>query len=128
MYFTYVVRPATAPEVSHVSEPFWNSLMGFNLRYGFSLQFIGYLIIVIGSLLGGNFIQISGCLNGNSEHLKNVPIFVLFIGAFMYTIGTVCIQNFRNAADDDARYDMIDCENSFNLFIKITPNDLFVAC
>lgn len=104
MYFTYVVRPGDAPEGKGPQfKPFWDQCMEFNLRGGFALQLLGYVFILIGTILGGNVVQVFGCLNGNTEDLKNVPIILLFIGALMYTIGAVCVQNFRNIADDDAR-------------------------
>lgn len=104
MYFTYVVRPGDAPEGKGPQfKPFWDGCMEFNLRGGFAIQLIGYLLVLIGASLGGNVFQAFGCLNGEPEDLKNVPLLVTFIGTFLYTIGAVCIQNFRSIADDDAR-------------------------
>lgn len=104
MYFTYVVRPGDAPEGKGPHfKPFWDGCMEFNLRGGFTLQLVGSLLILTSSLLGGNILQVFGCLNSNSNDLKNVPVVITFAGAFLYTVGSVCIQNFRNTADDDAR-------------------------
>lgn len=104
MYYTYVVRPGDAPEGKGPGfKPFWDGMMQFNLRGGLLLQLIGYMALLVSSLIGHNGVQISHTIGGNSEYLKSAPIIILFIGTFFFTAGAVCVQNFRNIADDDAR-------------------------
>lgn len=103
MYFTYVVRPGDAPEGRGPQfQPFWDGLMSYNLRGGFALQLLGYCLILVSSLLGGNIFCIFGVLNGKAEDLTKVPIVLTFMGTFCWTIGSVWVQNFRSIADDDA--------------------------
>lgn len=105
MYFTYVVRPGDAPEGRGPQfQPFWDSLMNYNLRGGFALQLVGYCFVLVSSFLGGNIFCIFGVLNGERDDLKKVPIVLTFIGTFLLAVGSVWIQNFRSIADDDARY------------------------
>lgn len=106
MYYTYVVRPGDAPEGKGPEfQPFWGGMMQHNLRGGLLLQLTGYAVIMISCIVGGNGIQISRAIGGDSDYLKSAPIIILFIGTFFFTAGAVCLQNFRNIADDDARQD-----------------------
>lgn len=103
MYFTYVVRPGDVPEGKGPQfKPFWDGLMNYNLRGGFALQLVGYLLVLVAASMGGGVLSIFEVLNGKQEKLKNVPIIMALLGSFILTVGSVSIQNFRNIADDDA--------------------------
>lgn len=104
MYQVHVVRPRDVPGGKGPPfKPFWDTFMRYSLRGGFTLQLFGYILISIASLWGNQTFQIFTTITGNSDSLKNCPIVVLLIGSICGTLGSVCIQNFRSIADDDAR-------------------------
>ena len=103
MYYTYVVRPGQAVEGRGPQfQPFWDTLMNYNLRGGFLLQFIGYQLVVIGALFGGNVLTIFHVISGKQNTLEYVPIPVTFLGSLCLILGSLWVQNFRSIADDDA--------------------------
>jgi hypothetical protein len=102
MYYTYVVRPGEMGEGRGPQfQPFWDSIMNYNLRGGFLLQLLGYILIVSSSFLGGNFVCIFNVLKGSSSALSKAPIYITFLGCFFWAFGSLWIQNFRSITDDD---------------------------
>ncbi|CDO66031.1 glideosome associated protein with multiple membrane spans 1 [Plasmodium reichenowi] len=104
MFFTYVVRPGEAPEGRGPQfEPFWDFFMNFNLRVGFLIQFISYILLVGAiTIIGKNPLGILNFLRAlpGSVGTAPMPLVLFSIGGFL--MGTLLIMSFLQLTEDDS--------------------------
>ncbi|EDO07721.1 hypothetical protein BBOV_III001540 [Babesia bovis T2Bo] len=104
MYFTYVVRPGEAPESRGPQfEPVWEFLMNYNLRAGFALQLLSFVILAIGIYNGGKDpFAILTFFRALPENFGVTPFSLTLICHGGFIVGTLLIMSFIQMSEDDS--------------------------
>ena len=101
MYFTYVVRPSSAPEGRGPQfKPFWDALISCNLRTGFAIHLAVIICLAIISAAGGDYFGIARMLSGVGSQSVDLTSALFF--CLCAIDGAVLLLSFRNMADDDS--------------------------
>ncbi|GFE52809.1 multi-pass transmembrane protein [Babesia ovis] len=104
MYFTYVVRPGEAPESRGPQfEPVWEFLMNYNLRAGFALQLVSFLVLAIGIYNGGKDpFALLTFFRALPENFGVTPFSLTLICHGGFIVGTLLIMSFIQMSEDDS--------------------------
>jgi len=107
IYYTYVVRPAEAPEGRGIA--FANAVVAqisYLLRLGVTLQLVGVLGVALVSLSSSSPLQLISIFAGSDNHKTDTPALSLLVFLTLWITGSLCISLYGLVADDDSSIKM----------------------